>query len=969
LSQPEPRVLTIAGDQPFAENFTAGLMARSRVDHDPLALAGMTVFLPTRRAVRNFTDTFARLLGGAALLPRFRPLGDVDEDELLLRDDGDTPDLPPAISPIRRRLLLAMLVRRWDERRHRDALGFAQASALAQGLAALLDEFHTQRCDLGSVRDLAPKALAAHWEDVVSLLDLLSEEWPNLLAAERAVDPADRRDRALSRLTQTLDPEATIIAAGSTGSIPATGELLKAIAHLPHGMVVLPGLDQELDAESWEKLDPGHPQYGMKQLLRRIGIEREQVKPWSAEHRDSPRQRLLREILRPPPTTDAWLALAQSGGGDIAEGLRGLSLVDAADPAEEASIVALALREALETPQRTAALVTPDRGLARRVAAELKRWDIDIDDSAGTPLAHTPPGNFLCLLAEAADSAFAPVPFLALLKHPLCAVGDAAHFRRQARALDIALRGALPDAGLDGIARRIADKPAFLQHWFAELAEGLRPFGDALADERIDPAKAVALHLEAAAAISDARQLWRGDAGERARDFVEELLSATAGLPKIEPRAYAPLFRELVLGIAVRPRYGKHPRLAILGPLEARLLSFDRVVLAGLNEGTWPQAAATDPWFSRPMRAAIGLEPPERSIGLAAHDFATLAARGDVLLTRAQKTDGAPMVPSRWVERLLQLTSGLGLSNRLAPRTDYRAIHALQQEPAPANRIKRPAPTPPVEARPKSLSVTEIETWLRDPYAIYARRILGLEKLDPHDAEIGALERGMIVHDALERFVKEFPHGPPEGSELRLIAIADELFQGLPRSVVALWRPRFLKAARWFAGLERERRAQIHESHLEVRGNLVLGDFALRGRADRIDLLRAGGAAVVDYKTGAPPSDKQVRELIAPQLPLEAAMLERGAFDGVAPTAAAELVYIRFAGGARPGELRVVNADAHALAAEALAKLVQRIAEFAQTETPYASRVRPFRADIEGDYDHLARVREWSVIGWAEAES
>ena len=969
MSRPEPRVLTIAGDQPFAETLAAGLMARYRVDHDPLALASITVFLPTRRAVRNFAETFARMLGGAALLPRFRPLGDADEDELLLLEDGEALDLPPAISPIRRRLLLATIVRHWDERRRGGRIGFAQASALANGLAKLLDEFHTQHCDLALVRDQAPKALAAHWEDVVSLLDVLRKEWPKLLAAEGALDPADRRNRALARLTETLDPNATVIAAGSTGSIPATGELLRAISLLPQGMVVLPGLDQSLDAESWDNLEPGHPQYGLKQLLKRIDIARQDVKPWSPEHRESARQLLLRETLRPPPTTDAWLALAQSGGGEVAEGLHGLSLAAASDPAEEASVVALALREALQAPKRTAALVTPDRGLARRVAAELKRWDIDIDDSAGTPLAHTPPGNFLCLLAEAADAAFAPVPLLALLKHPLCGIGDTAEFRRHARALDIALRGPLPDAGLDGIARRISGEPASLQQWFGCVADVLRPFGTALAQEKIDLGDAVGLHLEAAAALSDAKELWRGEAGERARDFFEELASSAGGVPPIEAHAFAPLLRELMLAIAVRPRYGKHPRLAILGPLEARLLSFDRVVLGGLNEGTWPQSAPVDPWFSRPMRAALGLEQPERIIGLAAHDFATLAARGDVLLTRSLKSEGAPAIASRWIERLQQLTWGLGLFHHLDPQTNYRALHALREETKPVPRMKRPAPTPPLEARPQSLSVTEIETWLRDPYAIYARRILGLERLEPHDAEIGARERGSLVHAALERFVKEFPDGMTAASEQRLIAIADELYRDLPRAVIALWRPLFLKAAKWFVDVERERRPTIAESHHEIAGRLELGAFALRGRADRIDILRTGGACVIDYKTGEPSTIKQVKQLIAPQLPLEAAMVERGAFAGVTPVRAEELVYMRFGGGAEAGEIRKIDADAHALAEEALEKLQQRIAEFAIEDMPYPSRVIPFRSDIEGDYDHLARVREWSVIGWdAETE-
>jgi ATP-dependent helicase/nuclease subunit B len=958
LSSPEPKVFSIAASLPFAETLARGLIAQLGADSDPLALAEATIYLPTRRAARNFADSFARVLGGAALLPEFKPLGDVDDEELLFDVGDDDIALAPAIAPMRRQLLLATLIRRWDEARRGNTLGFAQAASLAHSLAKLMDEMETQGCDLSKIRELAPQSLAAHWEDVVTLLDILHQRWPKILKDERRLNPADRRNQLLRALAGKLKSKGPVIAAGSTGSIPATGELLAKIARLPNGMVVLPGLDRALDDDSWTGLDPGHPQYGMKQLLKRIGIAREDVAEWDGGAPFTMRELVLRETLRPAPTTDAWRALAERGTGEVAEGLKGLALIHAADPAEEAAIIALALRQALETPTRTAALVTPDRTLARRVASEMKRWDVDIDDSAGTPLAHTPPGTFLCLLAEAADAKFAPAPLLALLKHPLATTGDA--FRDNARKLDIALRGPRPDAGLDGIRKRAKSD------WFDTVADALREFGEALSDGTIDLAQTVKLHLDAAAKLSDEKELWRGEAGEKAKSFAAELIEAASRLHAIEPGAYAPLFRELAMRIAVRPPYGKHPRLSILGPLEARLLHFDLVVLGGLNEGTWPRAAAADPWFSRPMREALGLEQPERAIGLAAHDFATLAAGPDVLLTRAMKQDGAPAIASRWLQRLMQLTGGLGLANRLTPPKDFVAIHARLEEPKPAPRMKRPAPTPPVVARPRALSVTEIETWLRDPYAIYARRVLGLEPLDPLDAEIGAMERGTLVHDALEKFVKAFPGTLPANAEHRLIEIADDLFRDLPKSVLALWRPRFVNAARWFVGVERERRENIEASYPEIRGQRMFGTFKLYGRADRIDALKSGGAAILDYKTGAPPSNPQVKELLAPQLPLEAAILEAGGFDGVPQMEAAELVYLRFAGGAKPGELRLVKVDAHAIAAEAAEKLTQRIAFFDDPATPYHSRVKPYRAGVSGEYDHLARVREWSLGGWSE---
>jgi ATP-dependent helicase/nuclease subunit B len=747
---------------------------------------------------------------------------------------------------------------------------------------------------------------------------------------------------------------------------------------------VLPALDRALDEDSWNTLDPGHPQYGMKQLLVRLGANRSDIQDWpAARDMSSARVALLRETLRPAPTTDSWRALAESGTDEIAAGLDGVGVIAAAHPGEEALAVALMLREVVEEPGKTAALVTPDRGLARRVAAELARWNMAIDDSTGIPLAQTPPAIFLSLLAEAAAEEFAPVPLLALFKHPFAVGRDAGNFRRRARALDnFVLRGPRPDPGLAGIAKAIASNRAErdetklaplleeLLDWFKEITNSLQPFAEAMRARSFPLSELTNLHRDAAEKLADKDQLWGGDAGNAAAELIESLARAGADLPLIEPSAYPILFRQFAEERAIRPAYGRHPRLAILGPLDARLQHFDLVVLGGLNEGTWPQSSAADPWLSRPMRETLGLESPERAIGLAAHDFATLAAMPQVRLTRALKADGTPTVESRWLQRLRQLTKGLKLEGKLELATPYAAYAMRFAVPdhAPAA-APRPEPRPPVSKRPRELSVTQIETWLRDPYAIYARHVLRLKPLDPLDAEIGPMDRGSAMHEILELFIRETGEGFPPNPAARLIGISEEVFAryGIPQAMLAVWRPRFARAATWFVEDERKRRAGILRSFLEIKGRLEIdapgGDFVLTGRADRIDELRAGGAAVIDYKTGLPPSDSQVG-VFAPQLPLEGAMLERGGFEGVAALAAAQLVYIRYSGGEVPGDTHIVKGDAQLLVAETYANLVRLIAEFDREETAYVPRVAPFRADSAGDYDHLARVREWSLSGW-----
>lgn len=982
---PAFNVFTIAAGAPFARALARGFTAR--YGSDPQTLAAATIYLPTRRAARLFADSFAAEMNGAALLPRFTTLGEADAEDADFDPLAEEFPLTPSISLMRRRLLLASLIERWSLARNGARNGrtmrFDQAAALASSLAAVMDEAETAGADFSKLADLAPETLAAHWEEVRAFLAIIPDIWPGLLTQEKAANPAANRNAALARLAHHLQahpPAGPVIAAGSTGSVPATADLMAVIAALPNGAVVLPGLDKTLDETAWKALDPGHPQYGLQRLIARFGISRDSIADWCKGFDATPRTHLLSEVLRPAPATDAWRALTERGDAALQASFDGVTLEEAADPAEEAAIIALALRETLQTPGKTAALITRDRDLARRVAVLCRRWNILLDDSAGQPLPLTRAGSFFALITEAAEARFAPAPLLALLKHPLAAHGGRAQFLDQARKLDLALRGPRPDAGLVGVRaaiQRAEDASttfAGLGVWFADIADALAPLeilgqrGLAALPDLIEA------HLTAAQALAETEEtLWAGADGESASAFFTQFRTASAGLPDIAAMAYPRLFALMLnAGTPVRPAYGRHPRLAILSPQEARLTSFDRRILAGLNEGSWPAAAPADPWFSRPMRRTLGLEQPERSIGLSAHDFATLAAGGEVLLTRALKSDGAPTVASRWLQRLQQLARGLGRENALVPVMPLIPLARALAETQNSTPIAPPRPTPPVSLRPRRLSVTEIETWLRDPYAIYARHVLKLRPLDPLDDEIGPMARGSILHKTLELFLRQYPHTLPDNPAAEMAAIAESVFAEarLPKAVLALWRPRFLRAIRWFAGIEATRRPQIAESFVEISGSRIFdapaGPFRLVGKADRIDRLHSGGAAIIDYKTGAPPSEKQVGTHLSPQLSLEAAILKDGGFKEIGALQAAELIYIRIAGGRDPGELRPIKADATALAVEATERLAARIARFDDPSTPYDSRIAPMFARAGGDYDHLARLKEWSQSGWGE---
>jgi ATP-dependent helicase/nuclease subunit B len=979
-----PQVYTIGAHWPFLTTLAQGLLALAA--GDPLRLPRMTVLLPTRRAARSLREAFLRLSGEGSepgaplLLPRLRPIGDLDADEIALGlgavegDDDANLAVPPALPELRRRLLLTRLVLAWGEAKG-DPLLPGQAAALAGALARLLDAAATAGADFARLRDLAPGDLAEHWQTVLRFLDLLPSAWPPILAAEGALDPADRRNRLLQRQAaqwRQSPPRESVIAAGLVGGFPALDELLGVVAGLEHGAVILPGLDRGCAPDVWQAVvdDPAHPQHLMALLLRALDLMPEDVREWPAAPRPAPspaRQRLqlVAEALRPAAATDAWRMLPAAAP----EALAGVTRYDCASPQDEAATIALLLRRALEAPAATAALVTPDRELARRVAAELRRWDIDIDDSAGLPLNRTPPGAFLRLVLDLADSALAPVPLLAALKHPLAAGGLAPEsFRDLARRLEAAIRGPRPAPGFAGLRAALAGN-ATLRDFIRRLEYCLGPLADLLAADRVPVAALAVAHVAAAERLAATHQetgiarLWRDAAGEAAARFCHELIDAAGDLPPLAGRHYPALFEALAAG-AVRPPFGRHPRLAIWGLVEARLQQADLLVLGGLNEDSWPGPAAYDPWMSRPMRQEFGIAPPERAVGMAAHDFVQAMGAPSVALTRAARREGVPTVPSRWLLRLDTVLRAVGLDDALAPDPEIEAAAASRDQPERRRPIPPAAPRPPVAARPRQLPVTQIETWIRDPYAIYVRHILGLKALDELDADPGRAELGIAVHAALAKFVAQYPRALPATAEAELIEIGRGCFGPILSrpGVWAFWWPRFERIAGWFVASERVRRVEIAESFSETAGRLELaapaGRFTVTAIADRIDRLPSGELVLIDYKTGAVPPPREIDNAIAVQLPLEGAIARDGSFDGVAGPPVS-LEYWRLSGGEPAGRrCPIGNDDPAGLIDRARAAVEALVARFDNPATPYLPAPVPQWRPRFSDYRQLERLDE-----------
>ncbi|MCR9212740.1 MAG: double-strand break repair protein AddB [Proteobacteria bacterium] len=985
----KPSVFNIPPEFSFLDVLAKELLRRHGASQQELG--SVTILTTTRRAARALQNAFLRETAGRPLiLPRMRPIGDVEEDELLLEGEpgvggaGETVlTLPPAIDTLRRQLLLSRLI----QARSGDREGIAQAASLAKELARLLDQVHTEGLDLADLKHLVPAEYAEHWQITLEFLEILSRAWPLILEEEGCIDPSRRRDlllRAQALHWKENPIEDPVYAVGSTGSIPATAELLKTVAGLPNGTVILPGLDRHLDDVAWEAVleDPTHAQHGLARLLKSLRLHREDIEDLSMEEArssSSGRAAFLSQALRPAMTTDRWQTAAPPSDNAIARVQR----LDCLDPQAEAQTIALLLREALETKDKTAVLITPDRDLSRRVAAELLRWDIEVDDSAGTSLDQSPPGVFLRLVANLFAENASPIALLALLKHPFSSMGHAPEqFRRHVRALEkTILRGPAPAAGFDGLVRtldavseaRTDVDYSELQIWLKILAELATPV-EALSNQTeigLKPFLTEFIRFSEQLSVSEegkSARLWEGVFGEAAAGFVSELLRASDVIEGFSASAWPELLDILMTGRMVRRPYGGHPRLQIWGPIEGRLQRADLVVMGGLNDGVWPPDAGNDPWMSRPMRQEFKLPLPEQRLGLSAHDFQQAFCSSQVVLTRAEKVEGTPTVPSRWLLRLETLLKKFGLNMVGEAANTAITWQSQLDQPKEYKPVAPPRPTPPVSARPRQLSVTRIEKWLKDPYSIFAESILNLRPLADIAEDPGAADRGNFIHEALERFILAYPREFPQDPRGRLLEIGEEAFGDVLNypAVWAFWWPRFERIADWFIEFERIRRTSYSSLAVEAKGKITIAaphdNFVLSGTADRIDRREDGSLAILDYKTGVLPSVREVETGMAPQLALEASMILHKGFAGLPAGPVSELSYIRLSGGDPPGFLRPAGKDipAEELAEAAYEGLQRLIVMFDKQATPYLSLPRP---DIPGrfnDYEHLARVKEWS---------
>jgi ATP-dependent helicase/nuclease subunit B len=1029
-----PRLYTIPPDVPFLPALARAMLRGDLPEAggarpSPQALADWRIFLPSRRAARALAAALLEAAPAEAqILARIQPLGDVDEDELMLAElaagNELLAELPPPVPPLVRRFLLARLVREWAEeddtwplaRIIREHAG--EALKLSQALAQLIDSFENEEIPFARIGDLLLHEQPEHRLAARDLLAHVRERWPALLRERGYMDAAARRARLIRELARRLKddpPAAPVIAAGSTGTMPATAHLLATIARLPHGCVILPGLDTDMDDAAWEEIGEGHPQFGMKRLLEGMGAHRREVMLLPGIERDDHGQArtwLLSEVMRPAETTDEWVRTVAPQAERVRAGLRGVHLIRAETRRQEALAIALRMRKLLEEDgERTCALITPDRDLARQVRAMLARWRISVDDSAGRPLADLPPGLFLKLLADAALAGFAPEKLSALATHPLAAFGmNRQDFLHRFEQLQTAVLRHLPVfPGIAALPAAVAKRreeaqarPHFEHRavrglepgdWDAmaetarRLADHLTPLARLFAERRPQPLGGLLrAFLEVAERVATDAEgicaLWQEEAGEALAMAVSDLLAHAEAAPEMTARDMALFLREEMAAVPVRPVHASHSRLFILGLLEARLIPADVKILAGLNEGIWPPVAENDPFLNRPDRRALGLPVPERRLGLTAHDFVQAAANAEVWLTASDWVDQQPAVLSRWLLRLQAVMEAAGTGEERRAGAEVLEWAAWLDRPLladgslrPPRPVAPPRPCPPAMVRPARFSVTAVDRLRTDPYGFYAERILDLVPLPPLSCRITGRELGQIVHLALERFAAEWPAGKalPEDAAARLeeqlLKAFDETIDDQARR--AWWAGRFARMAEWLVEQEKQWRESLERIHVELAGSLPLGfcvgerPAEISARADRIDVFPGGRVRLIDFKTGTSPAKRPASAGYTVQLDLEAWMLLKGAFEGVGKVKAIEeALYVRITGGEPAGEVvclkpEKMDGSLEGRAERILGGVRRLIGGYADETQPYLPAGHGTAGGRPSDWAHLSRWQEW----------
>ena len=956
-------IYNINGNESFVDVLAGYFIQRYK--DNPEELANVLFLLPNRRSCQNLADAFVKYKNGVpTLLPKMEPIADADEDEVFLSGGAETlSQLKPAIDSTDRLFNFTKLIMH-KNKYGIDDVSLAQAYALAQNLASLIDTVQNEELDFSRLKEIVPSNYAEHWQKTLNLLEIITEYWPQILEEKGYCDPMERRKqllRAEMNYWRSSPNRPKIVIAGSTAAYKVLKEMVKTVAEFRDGEVYLYGLDKSIDDDSWQQIDENHPQYELKELLDYLQITRDEVKNFG-DKETAVREKLISEIMRPAATTGEWRKLSEEVFP--IETFKNIHLINCDDVRHEAKTIALIMRETLETENKTAALVTVDRNLSRRVISELKKWNIEADDSAGQPLSLTHIGVYFRLIAEAVVQNNMTAK-IALLKYPYTSCGNkSSSFKSAVYDLEMALR---KEKKLTSEQQNLLDN----------FEQRLQPLTELYENPTVNLKKMLIAHIEVAQNLADTdvktgdKIIWKNDDGSAAAEFFSTFIGKSEELGDIASNDYLPFLVTVMTEKNVRSRYGYHPRIKILGPIEARLTNYDRVIIGEVNENIWPKLPKADMWMSRPMKAEFKMQQSERSIGVSAADFAHLLNAPEVFVTRAQKIDGTPTDKSRWWLRLETVLAAIfGSDDEQKKKYEFIYQEPYSQwaknlercdSPCP---VKAPQPRPELKYRPRKLSATQVEILMRDPYSIYAKEILKLVPLDDLDRGEEVFDFGNMVHKVLEDFNNQYngEYYPENAAEILMKAGLRQFAENnVSEEMQTFWKPQLKAMIDMVVKREREYRHLLAKVNSEVKGEMVFkqkgGDFVISAKADRIDETKDGCLNIIDYKTGKGRSDKEIEKATAPQLPVEAMIAQKVGFNGVKKATVASMQYwaLKDKSGKTDYEKSQNAIDKIETA------LKELIDGFDDPKRPYLAKPVASKYGQYGDYDHLSRYLEWSV--------
>lgn len=925
-----PHLYTIPAGEPVARVAAQHLLQRHPAD----VFARMVVFVPTRRAVQVMRDAFSEVLEGKpALLPRMIPLADIDTQLLTLlgkRAFAVLAKILPAMPTSLQRYLLMEQVALY-EKRHGTQVTLNHALKLTEALMALQEACARAGVQVTQekLRMLYHADMADHWKQSFLFLGILTEHWPEVERERGMTIAACREVLLLHALADALEHEAPdfpVCVIGSTASQPATARLLQVIATMEGGEVILPGLPEAMDAAEWAAIAEGHPLFHLKQFVGEA-----KVKAFAPFHNS-----IWLEALAPAEFIPQWSARAKVDATNI-------RLIPCSQSEEEARVIALLLREGLERPDAHIALVTPDEGLMARVAVHMERYGITLDRLNAGTLASTESGSLWSLLVAAIAAPLRLLQLRELLHHPLLAI-------------DAELLNGL-EAGWHGVNRRRAGQ-------LPKHDAGLLSHADyrKLANLVQNISGLTHRKLRASEWVEQLRALlapWVEQSGQ-AHEAVEECLEQLAHADGYGPIDIVDFSALLVERFSTKWRdagLNAHPRIHLLTPVEARLQSFDRVILANMQDAQWPGIRAPNPWLNAAAEAALGLPSELEHISLMAHDVLMLASRGEIFLTYSLQDAGAPTRRSRFLERFVTLMATHGVNEEQLIAHEYldwaRALYTSDKFEPEAQAMPRPL----ITQRPRRIKVTDLDKLFTDPFSIYVRYVLGLKKLDEIDADPAASDFGQLAHKAVEALSTHWTSHARPASEAELVHIANHALRDFSErpNIDLFWRTRLMGGLRYVNGLEVERRRvpMVVKCEEPVEGSLVLDrgeTMTLYGRIDRLET-SAKGATIIDYKTGDIPSGKAILEGKALQL-MGYAMLIR------AQQSVDSIEYWQLPKLGDVGERLSVETDG--LIEQLEEKLKNALLEMLNEATPFLAH--PYDPDprFGNDYDGINRYDEWA---------